>query len=316
MQRVHCSFGRVFVMVSILLVGGGAVAAGPEVVRFDAADGHNLVADFYQPKDAGGTEAAPLAILLHMYRSDRSAWAPLAAKLSEAGFAVVSVDMRGHGDSTTRTGKGGDERAKSKAEPSDARERVMARDPKVFEEMQMDAEAAFDWAAKQPGIDRSRVALVGASVGCSVALRTAASDPSVDAIVLMTPGLNYLGLDSVKDAERLHGRAILMLATEGERNASDTLASKLTKQARPVIVGPGVTHGTRMFGAIDGIEDRIVDFLKREVGPAAVKPVIAARNGEKFYEPDSAGAKAISEKDKRVLSSAQEAIGRGLKAGK
>ncbi len=279
-----------------------AVLVAPAAnVQFAASDGFKLTADYYAPEavEVEGKSAppAPLAILLHMYRSDRSAWAPLAEKLREAGFAVVAVDMRGHGDSAA----------------GDSRERVMARDPKIFAEMRLDAEAAYGWAVKQPGVDPSRVVLVGASVGCSVALRTAAADPSVDALVLMTPGLNYLGLDSAVDIEKVEGRAILMLATEGEREAADTLSKKRPKRGRSLVVGPGVVHGTRMFGEIDGIEDRIVDFLKREVGGPAVRPVIVARGSDTFFEPDAAEAKAIPEADRRVLSSAQEAIGRGLK---
>ena len=40
---------------------------------------------------------------------------------------------------------------------------------------------AYDWLAQQPKVDRARFALVGASVGCSVALQYAAKDRSVTA---------------------------------------------------------------------------------------------------------------------------------------
>ena len=42
---------------------------------------------------------APVIMLLHMLNSNRAAWDPLIPDLLAAGYALLNIDMRGHGDS-------------------------------------------------------------------------------------------------------------------------------------------------------------------------------------------------------------------------
>lgn len=50
-----------------------------------------------------GDPGAPPLVLLHGLRSDRSAWAGTAPEMAAAGYRVLALDQRGHGDSA-RTG--------------------------------------------------------------------------------------------------------------------------------------------------------------------------------------------------------------------
>ena len=241
-----------------------ARAIEPKPVFFETFDGVGIHADYYEPKAA--PTGAPMVILLHMYRSDRTAWKPLAGPLHDAGFAVLAIDMRGQGESVTPA----------------LRERVEKRDPKLFEEVYQDIRAAYDWLAQQEGIDRSRFALVGASVGCSVSLRYAVQDRSVDAIVCLTPGLDYLGLDSRPDMKKIRGRAILMLATEDERKAAKTLATMA-----------------------DGARGRIVASGKMTV--------YGSINSNIWHPRESGWIARISPSNLRYYSSPEEAEARGLR---
>jgi pimeloyl-ACP methyl ester carboxylesterase len=49
--------------------------------------------------DVGGDPGAPAVVLLHGGGQTRHAWGSTARALCEAGFYVVSLDLRGHGDS-------------------------------------------------------------------------------------------------------------------------------------------------------------------------------------------------------------------------
>lgn len=49
--------------------------------------------------DVGGDPGAPAVVLLHGGGQTRYAWGATARALSKAGFYVVSLDLRGHGDS-------------------------------------------------------------------------------------------------------------------------------------------------------------------------------------------------------------------------
>jgi pimeloyl-ACP methyl ester carboxylesterase len=67
--------------------------ARPIERRFRMADGVELVAD------AWGDPARPPVILLHGGGQTRHAWKRTAAVLGRRGYAALSVDLRGHGDS-------------------------------------------------------------------------------------------------------------------------------------------------------------------------------------------------------------------------
>ncbi|MBN2445294.1 MAG: alpha/beta fold hydrolase, partial [Phycisphaerae bacterium] len=143
-----------------------AAAAGPQleprVVSFPAYDDYTLSADYYAPKSA--REPAPVVILLHDCGADRTCWQPLIAPLYQAGFAVLALDLRGHGHSAT----------------SETQSRVERQDSTLFEDMFYDLRGAYDWLAKQPDVDRARLALVGAGAGSGVALHYSREDLSVD----------------------------------------------------------------------------------------------------------------------------------------
>lgn len=305
----RCVIGRISITAAILSLVAPAVAQlKPKVVTFNTSDRVEISADYYAPRKF--VEPAPMVILLHMYNSDRSAWEPLIQPLHDSGFAILAVDLRGHGANA-------DEKLKKMAEQ---------RDKTLFRAMEKDVYAAYGFLARQNDVDRARFAIVGASVGCSVALRYAGSDPSVDAVVCMTPGLRYLGLTSAIDLKRMFGRKMLFLASEDERKAADQLketgdkAGKKAKDgAKPSeievrIVGEGRVHGTRMFAEISGIEQQIVEYLRDAVGLSSEGPVYSAWKDKKFHKPESDWAKSVDPDKVRHLSDASEATRRGLKS--
>ena len=58
-----------------------------------APDGLILDATFYGPV----VRPAPGVLLLHMEGRDRGAWDTLPERLQARGYAVLAVDLRGHG---------------------------------------------------------------------------------------------------------------------------------------------------------------------------------------------------------------------------
>lgn len=96
-----------------LLVAGSAApraadnkagkAGGGEPVKFDTADQVQLQGLYYAPTGTR-TKKAPCALLLHKIESGDSSkdgWDQLARDLQKAGYAVLTFDFRGHGNSTT-----------------------------------------------------------------------------------------------------------------------------------------------------------------------------------------------------------------------
>jgi len=61
--------------------------------RFAGAAGLSIAGD------VGGTEGAPLVLLAHGGGQTRRSWKATAERLTAAGYRVVSIDLRGHGES-------------------------------------------------------------------------------------------------------------------------------------------------------------------------------------------------------------------------
>jgi pimeloyl-ACP methyl ester carboxylesterase len=65
-------------------------------VRFDSVDGVELRGTFYPASKS----KAPAVLMLHRLGGNREGWDGLAEKLQKDGFAVLTFDFRGHGEST------------------------------------------------------------------------------------------------------------------------------------------------------------------------------------------------------------------------
>ena len=276
-------------------------AGEPYRVEYTTSDGVVIIGDYWIPKDAN--TPAPAVILLHMYRSDRSAWRPLVSVLEDAGFAIMAIDLRGHGESI-------------KPEDRKLEKRVRDRDPVLFRAMHRDVFGAYRWLQQRPEVDLSRLAIVGASVGCSVALDYAVRDKSVDTIVLMTPGEKYLGVDSIEDIKEYGRRPVLMLTSEEERSQGTQVLSELAKQAELKTYTKSGIHGTRMFGKVPGVQRYIAAYLKKNIGEPQIDAVYGSVNSDVYHAAGSPEIERINDENRRIYSSAVEAERRGLRPPK
>src|SRR5260370_24673899 len=73
--------------------------AEDEAVKFKTVDGVTIKGKFYK----GENTNAPIVMLLHNLNeaSKKKNWLALADQLQKKGYAVLTFDFRGHGDSTT-----------------------------------------------------------------------------------------------------------------------------------------------------------------------------------------------------------------------
>ncbi|HUW82874.1 MAG TPA: alpha/beta fold hydrolase [Phycisphaerae bacterium] len=291
----------------VLIPGLSAVRADekkPQRVSFKTADGVTIVADYYAPVPQAG-QKAPIAILLHMYPADRSSWRDFAMNLSSVGFAVLAIDMRGQGESI---------------EPADMQlaDRYKKRDPTLFRSMHEDVAAAYHWLTRQPDVDRTRFALVGASVGCSVAMDYARQDASVDVVVCLSPGANYMGINSLAHIRKYGDRPLLLAASEKERDAPEALAKSVPRAVVKIYPMGGRDtfgmHGTNLLAHVPELAKLATDTIREGVGNPAASPVVATFRGKVYYAPDNPYVQQIKSEDLRYFSSAAEAEARGLRA--
>jgi pimeloyl-ACP methyl ester carboxylesterase len=235
-------------------VAGEAERQTSQPVSFETSDGFVLKGDLTSAADA----KAPVAILLHMYRSNRSAWAPLVPDLVAAGFTVLTIDQRAHGGSKQRRG-----------ERVDVANVSRAAFAQLVRDGVRDVEAAVRYLAGQ-GLATDRIVLIGASYGCSVSLLSAGEIAGVRALVLLSPGTNYFGVDVVEAAGSFPG-PLLIVAAEDDRDAVEnarTLAGRHQGTDDLEIYGSG-GHGTHLFGPRPQLKQRIVEFAEKAVEAAA-----------------------------------------------
>jgi hypothetical protein len=146
----------------------GAVLPGSEEVAFDTEDGLRLRGWFVPSGDGDGAGATVL--VFNGNAADRSARAPLAAALAQAGTSVLLFDYRGYGGNP--------------GHPSEAG-------------LAADARAARRYLLSRPDVRAESVVYFGESLGAAVALALAVEHPPAG-LVLRSP------FTSLADVGRLH----------------------------------------------------------------------------------------------------------------
>ena len=99
--------------------------------------------------------------------------------------------------------------------------------------MIQDVRAAARWLATRPNVRGDQIAIVGASLGASLALLAAGDVPQVRALALLSPSLDYRGLRTdMALIKRLGSRSIWLAASD-----QDPLALRRCATS-PRAVGP------------------------------------------------------------------------------
>ncbi len=207
-----------------------------EIVTAEAVDGLTLVGEFYAARDS-----APSVLLLHMLGSRRSAWQPLLPNLTEAGYNVLAVDLRGHGDT------GG------------ARDWMLA---------ERDVQTWMDWLMAQPTSAEAPIALIGGSIGANLVLVGCAADARCATVIALSPGLDYGGITPEFAIEGLEDRPVLLVASQDDTTSSDAvkLFTGIAKGELGVQLYSGSLHGTALLTdpdlfVIDLISDWMGEYL-------------------------------------------------------
>lgn len=183
-------------------------ASSATKVELESEDKRKLAASFWGPKDQKG--AAPAAVLVHDAGSDRSTLAELGERLWKQGFAVVAVDLRGHGESLG-TDKGWD------ALPEEERARAWTFALR-------DVKAAADWITEQPGVHGSNLSLLGDRAGATLVTRYAQRDENVRCLVLLEPKEETLGFNLAKDVAALGGLPTCIVACKDTSATAQAIA--------------------------------------------------------------------------------------------
>ena len=227
--------------------------SGPTVtaakVTIDSADGVKIIGTYLTTPKPN----SPALLLLHQWQSDRHSYDDFAKQMHEKGFAVLSIDGRGFGESTRK---------------ADGSTIAAGRSDADVKAMLGDVEAAFNYLAKQQNVDATKIGIVGASYGSSLAIIYAADHPNVSAVALLSPGLDYFGKMPTEPAVKKYGdRPLLLVAANDDADSADAvkkLAGDSNAKYQTKIYDKG-GHGTALFrvGLIDELENFLTSNLQK-----------------------------------------------------
>ena len=230
---------RLLAAIAVLLAAA-VPARAAEPVSLQAADGTALSAAWYAPM-----RPAPAIVLVHMLTRSHREWDLAAQALSASGFAVLALDLRGHGHSGGSYASG-------------------------LGSLQQDVQAALEWVKLRPEVLPGHLGIAGASLGASLAVMAAAADPAVRSVVLLSPGGEYRGLRCEASMRRFadRGGAAMLVASTGDpyavRTARQFAAMGSGLRDLRIIDGSNA-HGTRLLDAGADLLTALVDWFRRSL---------------------------------------------------
>lgn len=219
-----------------------------EVVTFETQDSFRIAGDYYP---GGGRRGV---ILLHMMPADRKSWVAFAAKLQQSGFSVLAIDLRGHGAS--QGGPSGYRRF------SDLEHQASKFD--------VDAAAGF---LKERGI--RELHLVGASIGANLALEYAVNHQEVRTAILLSPGLNYHGIETESLLGRIRDdQSVMFVASEEDVESYDAVslfAGELPERdSRKITILKNMGHGTVILERNPKFMNELLLWTSRQINNGGV----------------------------------------------
>jgi len=228
--------------LNVAVIEGGAppvntVDSGPDLQTFDLV---KLKASFELPK--GVPAPIPAILLLHGYGENRKVWEGFRAQLLAQGWAVMSLDLRGHGDSKTKN------------------QRPIAPSPdwrSSSHDFPQDIDPALDWLKKQPRLDSHKIVIVGYDVGANLALISSGRFSEVRTVVAVKPVLKE-ALEMAGSAQDFHPRSALVIAADA---AESNQIKTYSKDPFRVVTQP-VAGGTSQIFQAKQLTDAIFQWLK------------------------------------------------------
>ncbi len=171
--------------------GASTQAFTRENVVLETSDDLKLVGSFYPPRSKKKNAPAPAALLVHDAGANREQLDAIAQRLQKSGFGVLTLDLRGHGESRT-----------DDIDWSTLDERGRAS---LWQLAPRDLEAAASWLLGQKGIHSTNLSLVGYRAGCALVARHAEQDENVIGMMLLSPKAQDLGFDVERTMHNVNG---------------------------------------------------------------------------------------------------------------
>ena len=220
--------------------GATAASQAGQSAAFKTFDLVELHASFDLPV---GIPAPILAVLLlHGFGEDRTAWRDFAKELVGRGWAVMALDLRGHGESRLKNQRPIEVASDWRTAPT---------------EFPVDLDPALDWLKSRPRVDNRKIVVIGFDVGANLALIASGRFQEVRTVVAIKPNLDE-SMALAGSAQDFQPRSSLVLVP----------APPDVDRFKPVVKMPSrilsMPHsgGTTQWTADKQVKDAIFQWLK------------------------------------------------------
>ncbi len=237
-----------FLFILVILFTGTAAQDTQTVesqpVEVAAADSLALKGDYYALP--GDTPHAAV-LLMHQLGSHRRSWSDLIPALLDAGYNVLTVDLRGHGETGGKVD---------------------------WTAAQTDTRTWLSWLRQQPGVRAAAISIIGASIGSNLALVGCAADEQCVTAIALSPGLDYFGVKTdTAVTEGLRKRSALLVAAQADGQSSNGIKELVAAAKGDIGVRlyAGAAHGTTMLQSRKlqtGLITLIIDWLNEHTPPS------------------------------------------------
>jgi dienelactone hydrolase len=199
-----------------------AASVPSKAVSFEASDGRRVSGKF---TPAG--RHAPAVVLLHEIRGGMDQFDSFLPVLHDAGFATLAYTSRAELSETDRL---------------------------------PDLEGAVRWLRSRPGVDGSRIGVVGASIGAStaaVAIADAERRRLRAAVALSPP--DTPDIFALQDKGRYRPHDVLFVSDKREASAVENARPGAVRSK--AMVAPGAGHGVELL-PLPSVRDAVVGWLR------------------------------------------------------
>ncbi|MFT7519053.1 MAG: alpha-beta hydrolase superfamily lysophospholipase [Kiritimatiellia bacterium] len=220
-------------LMALLLTSTTAFATSVELT---ASDGTALHAD-----ELGRGQHA--VILIHDQGRTLADWGLFAEKLQSKGYRVLSLDLRGHGES----------------------KEILTFSDEDWTAMTGDLQAAVKHVKNRGA---KKISLVGAGLGANISIQVASQDKSFTSLVAISPGLNIRGYKPSVPITAMGELPVMLAAGQADRKAASTVKFLQTKiaGAKRAVLLDGESTGTNLIDEYPNLEDNILTWLAGNYG--------------------------------------------------
>jgi len=147
----------------------------------------------------------------------------------------------------------------------------MGFDDHDYENMVLDIAAEVGYMDGELGLGGNPLGIVGASIQSSTALVYSAGHDRVAALALLSPGLRYRGIDTLKPMESYAGRPVFMAAATGDPRSLEAVEALMPLAGPEAVrrIVEGAAHGVGMFRIDPELEDELVAWLSASLNDKA-----------------------------------------------